>query len=62
MSRFVEVAANAVALFRLPMPLEGLANVIKQLETSYGPHLRMTEQPKGWLQFFEPETESEVKS
>lgn len=45
MSRPVEIASNAVAM---------------QLESSYGPDLRMTEQPKGWLQFFEPESESEV--
>lgn len=57
MSRPIEIVSNAVAMFRLPMPLEGLANIIKQLESSYGPDLRMTEQPKGWLQFFEPETE-----
>jgi hypothetical protein len=62
MSTPIEIASNAVALLKLPMPVKELARIIEGLEVSYGAELRMTEQPKGWLQFFHPQKESEGQS
>jgi hypothetical protein len=46
-----EIASNVVALFKLPMPIAELAGIVEHFEVIYGRELRMTEQPKGWLQF-----------
>lgn len=59
MSSPIEISLNVVALFKLPMPVKELAGVVEHLERSYGAELRMMEKPKGWLQFFKPEHESE---
>ncbi len=56
----IEIGSNVVALFKLPMPVKELAGIIKRIEKAYGGELRITEQPKGWLQFFTPPVESEV--
>ena len=51
----IEIDSNVVALFKLPIPLQELASIIKHLEVVHKGHeLRMLEQPKGWLQFFKP--------
>ena len=50
----IEIGANAVALFKLPMPVKQLAGIIEQLDAAHGGELHMIEQPKGWLQFFKP--------
>lgn len=57
MSAPIEISANAVALLKLPMPVQELAGVIDHLEKIYGEGLRMMEEPKGWLQFFKPQPE-----
>lgn len=50
----IEIGANVVALFKLPMPVKELADIIKHIEVACGRDLRMMEQPKGWLQLFKP--------
>lgn len=60
MSSPIEITSNVVALFKLPMPVKELAGVIEHLESSCGAELRMEEKPRGWLQIFKPEPESEV--
>lgn len=50
----IEIGANVVALFKLPMPVKALAGIIEHVEVVHGRELRMTENPKGWLQFFKP--------
>lgn len=50
----IELAANAVALLKMPMPVKELAAIIDHSQAAYGPGLRLIEQPKGWLQLFRP--------
>lgn len=50
----IEINTNTVALVKLPMPVQELAGMIEHLEEAHGKELRMTEQPKGWLNFFHP--------
>lgn len=51
----IELNTNTVALIKLPMPVKELAGIIERLEVVHrGQELRMTEQPKGWLNFFLP--------
>jgi hypothetical protein len=52
----IEINTNTVALVKLPMPVKELAGMIEHLEQAHGKELRMTEQPKGWLSFFQPFT------
>lgn len=55
MSTPIEIGSNVVALLQLPIAVKPLASIIHDLEKAYGKDLRMTEQPKGWLQFFKPD-------
>lgn len=50
----IEIGTNVVALIKLPMPVKELAGMIEHFEVVHGRELRMTEQPKGWLQVFKP--------
>jgi hypothetical protein len=48
----IEIGANVVALFKLPMPVKELAGIIRHLEVVHGRELLMMEKPKGWFSFF----------
>ena len=50
----IELAANAVAVLKMPVPVKELAAIIDNAQAAYGPGLRFTEQPKGWLQLCRP--------
>lgn len=50
----IEITGTTVALLKLPFPVGELVAIMKALEKQHGRNLRMMEQPKGWLNFFEP--------
>ncbi len=50
----IELNTNTVALIKLPISVKPLAGIIEHLDKVHGIELRMTEQPKGWLNFFTP--------